>query len=327
MNLSKNKELVSIILVNWNSKKWLNKCLLTLSKQTCKNIEIILVDNASTDNSINFVEKNFPDVKIIKNSKNIGFPKANNIGVKFSKGKYLLLINPDVWVKKDFIEKLLSFYRKNNYSVVSPMEKRYLPNKYFRFNSTIDLTGSPAAHPPLYRKDKLFFMSVAYLCEKKEYLDTLGFDENYFAYYEDVDWFWRMSLLGKKFGYAENVCVYHAGAGSTGKGIKYNVFLWRNQNALQTLLKNYSSFMLVLVLPLYVIQNLFEIVFFIIILKFDIAYSYIGGWIFNIKNIKRTLKKRKWIQQRRVVSEWEIIKKMYWGPAKLKMLINYKNEK
>lgn len=327
MNSLKNKELVSIILVNWNGEKWLNRCLSTLSNQSYKNIEIILVDNASSDNSINFVEKKFPDVKIVNNSINFGFPKANNIGVKLSKGKFLLLINPDVWIKKDFIEKLLSFYKKNNYSVVSPIEKKYDKKKQFYFNSSIDLTGSPATYAPQYRKDKLFFTSVAYLCKKKEYLDTKGFDENYFAYYEDVDWFWRMSLLGKKFAYAENIFVYHAGAGSTGKGIKYNMFLFRNQNALQTLLKNYSLQMLILILPLYIIQNVFEILFFVLILKFDIAYSYIEGWTFNIRNIRKILKKRAWIQKRRVISDWEILKKMYWGPAKLKMLINYKNEK
>lgn len=323
MNLSKNNELVSIILVNWNGKKWLEKCLVTLTNQSYRNTEIILVDNASNDGSVDYVLKNFPDIKIIKNIKNLGLPRATNIGIKQSKGIYILLINTDTWVKNDFIENLLYFYNKYNFSVISPIVRNYDNDKTPINLPNIDLTGSPAYFFPISRKDKLFYLSSCYLCLKKEYIETLGFDENYFAYYEDVDWFWRLNLLGKKFGYAENVYVYHAGAGSTGKGLKYKIFLWRNQNALQTLLKNYSTTTLLFIIPIYLFQNLIEILFFTLILKFDIAYSYIQGWVFNVRNIKKILKKRRWIQKRRIVSDLEIMKKMYWGPAKLIMLINY----
>lgn len=326
MNFQKNNDLISVILVNWNGKKWLNKCLNTLSNQTYKNIEIILVDNGSVDGSVNFVNTNYPNVKVLINKTNLGLSTANNRGVKFSKGKYILLINTDVWVEKNFIENLFFYYKKNYYKIISPIEKKYDKDLNLIFNTSIDPTGSPASYPPFYRTDKLFFMSVCFFCSKDVYLQTQGLDENYFAYYEDVDWFWRMSLLGKKYGYADNVFVYHAGAGSTGKGIKYKMFLYRNQNALQTLLKNYSVPTLFVILPLYIIQNIVEIMFFVLILKFDIAYSYIQGWLFNVKNINKILKKRQWIQKRRVISDWEIIKKMYWGPAKLRMLINYKNE-
>lgn len=326
MNLLKNKGQVSIILVNWNGEEWLNKCLSTLMNQTYKNTEIILVDNASSDDSVKFVEKKFPSIKIIKNKTNLGLPKANNKGTKFSKGEYVLLINNDVWVEKDFVEKLVNFYKKNDYSVISPIVREYDRGKELVNLPSIDLTASPAYFFPVSRKDKLFYLSSCYLCSKEEYINTLGFDENYFAYYEDVDWFWRLNLLNKKFSYVDNVFIYHAGAGSMGKGINYKMFLYRNQNALQTILKNYSLLTLILVLPLYILQNLFEILFFVLILKFDIAYSYIEGWIFNIKNINKIIKKREWIQERRKVNDWEIIKKMYWGSAKLKMLINYSNK-
>ncbi len=323
MNLSKNSDLVSIVLVNWNGKKWLKKCLDSLVAQTYKSVEIILVDNASTDGSLEYVKKYFPKVRIILNKKNLGLPKANNIGVSKSKGKYLLLINTDTWVSDDFIEKLYVYHKKNDFAVISPIEKDYKGKKTNLINPTIDLTGSPAFFIHHEEKNKLFFTSVCYFCKKIDYLKTLGFDENYFVYYEDVDWFWRMSLLGIKYSYAENIYVNHAGAGATGKGINYNMFLFRNQNALQTIIKNYSFPTLVLILPLYFLQNIVEIIFFIVILKPKIAYSYIEGWLFNIKNIKVILKKRKWIQKRRKISDWEILKKMYWGPAKLKMLLNY----
>lgn len=319
----KNNQLISVILVNWNGKKWLKKCLTSLCNQSYKKLEIIVVDNGSTDDSVKYVKDNFPKVKIIALSKNYGFSTANNKGISLSKGKYLLLINNDTWVKKDFVQKLYDFYNHNDYAIIAPKEKRYLGNHRFRFNTTIDPTGGPASYGYDYRKEKLFFLSVCFFCSKEEYKKTKGLDSDYFAYYEDVDWFWRTSLLGKKFSYDENTVIYHAGAGSTGKGIKYNMFLWRNQNALQTLLKNYSVFTLIIVLPLYIAQNCFEIIGFLLWGKFDIAYSYIEGWIFNIKHLKRTLQKRKWVQIHRKISDWEILKTMYWGPAKLMLLLQY----
>ncbi len=323
MNLRRNNDLVSAIIVNWNGKQWLSKCLKSLEEQTYKNIEIIVVDNASVDDSEGYINKEFPKVKVIRSKTNLGFPTANNVGVSSAKGKYLLLINNDVWVGRNFVDQLMTIYKKEKLFVVSPKEKKYDKSNVEGANYTIDVTGSPASVIP-FRKDKLFFMSVCYLISKKDYQDSNGFDENHFAYYEDVDWFWRLQLLNKKFGYADDVFIYHAGAGSLGKGIKYKMFLYRNQNTLQTLIKNYSVMTLLWVLPLYVLQNLFEILFFLLILKFDIAFSYIQGWWFNIINIKKILRKRAWIQKRRKISDVEIMKKMYWGPAKLRMLINYK---
>lgn len=326
MNLLKNRPLVSAILVNWNGEKWLKKCLTTLAKQTYQNLEIIVVDNGSTDTSVEFIKKNFPKVKILQLPKNSGFPKANEKGIEISKGKYLLLINNDTWVEKDFVERLYDFYTANNYAVISPREKRYEASKRFRFNTTIDITGSPASFGYSYRKDKLFFTSVCYFCSKEKYRQTLGFDTDYFAYYEDVDWFWRMSLLKENFDYADNIFIYHAGAGAIGKGIKYQMFLWRNQNALQTLLKNYSTPSLLIILPIYFLQNLIEIFSLLLLGKGSIAYSYIQGWLYNIKFFRRTLKKRKWVQNHRKISDWEIFKKMYWGPAKLFLLVNSFNK-
>lgn len=315
------KNLVSIILVNWNGEKWLKRCLDSLAKQTYKNTEIIFVDNASSDNSVAYIKKHFPKIKIVQNNKNLGFPTANNIGVQNSSGEYLLMINVDTWVKKDFIANLYHYYKANDYTIIAPQERYYDGKSEVNKTPTIDPTGSPAYFFEPNRSDKLLFMSTGYFCTKENYKKTLGFDSDYFAYYEDVDWFWRMSLLKQKYGFAKKVYIYHAGAGSTGKGIKYNMFLWRNQNALQTLLKNYSSSTLIYILPIYFIQNVVEIIFFLFILKPKIAFSYLQGWWFNIKHLPRTLKKRRWIQKRRKISDREIFKKMFIGPAKLKMLL------
>ena len=315
---------ISVIIVNWNGKKWLQKCLSSLSSQTYKKLEIIVVDNNSSDHSIDFVKRNFPHVKIIKCKQNFGFATANSIGIKSSKGKYIILINNDTWIERDFVEQLSSFYLSHNYDIVAPVEHTYDKKKRIDLVSTIDFTGSAAYYFPKNIHTKLFYLSgVCLFFLKTFYKETLGLDNNFFMYFEDVDWFWRLTLLGKKFARADNISLYHNGVGSTGAGIKYNMFLWRNQNILQMLIKNYSAFSLIFILPLYFIQNVFEMVFFLIIGKPKISYTYLLGWTFNIKHMKIILRERKWIQRNRRVSDIEIIKKMYHSAGKLQSLVIY----
>lgn len=323
-NVEKEEKLISVITVNWNGEKWIKKYLLSLKKQTYKNIEIIIVDNNSSDNSLKIALTIFPEIKIIKNRENYGLAKATNIGVKKAIGKYILFINNDTWFEKDFISKLYDFYKKNEYAVVSAAEKRYFGTKNFICNTTIDPTGSPAYYTPMYsKKSKIFYLTVCFFCSKKDYIETKGVDEDFFMYYEDVDWFWRLTLFGKKFMIDTSIFIYHAGAGSSGSGIKYNFFLWRNQNTLQSLIKNYSIQMLILIIPLYFLQNFMEILFFLFLGKPKIAFSYIQGWIFNIMHLKRTIKKRNWIQRKRVVNDLEVLKKMYPFPSKALHLKNF----
>jgi hypothetical protein len=311
--------MISIILVNWNGREWLGKCLSSLQKQTYKNIEIILVDNASTDGSIDFIEKNFSKVKVIKNTKNLGFSHGNNIGISKAKGERILLINNDTWVEKDFLEKLSSFYKENNYDVVAPREAKYDGKKQKPFVTTIDPLGHYVhlSCDKKNNKQSFYLTGVCLLFSKQLYIETGGFDNNFFMYCEEVDWFWRLNLLKKRFNYADNVYVYHAGAGSTGLGIKYNTFLWRNQNTLQMLLKNYSLLNLLWISPLYLLQNLFEIIFFVLILKFNISRTYISGWLYVFKHFNEIITERREIQKKRLLSDFEVMKKMYLGFGKL----------
>jgi len=319
-------KLISIIIVNYNGKKWIQKCLDSILSQTYKNFEIIFIDNASVDDSVEFVKNNYKDdkIKIIKSDKNLGFAGGNNLGINNCSGDYILLLNNDTWIKDDFLEKIFSFYKKNNFDVIAPYSKDYENKKIFKpYYSTIDFLGYFGFFRNKSESRGLYLSGVCLFFSKKIYRETLGLDNNFFMYVEDVDWFWRLNLLDKKFCHINDLFIYHFGAGSTGDGIKYFTFLWRNQNTLQMLLKNYSWYNLLWVLPTYFIQNVVEIVFFLLILKPKISYSYIEGWIFNIKNLKKILKKRKWVQENRLVGDYDIVKKMYIGSVKLVHLIRY----
>jgi GT2 family glycosyltransferase len=321
------KSLVSVIIVNYNGQKWLEKCFDSLLNQTYKNFEIIFVDNNSSDDSIDFLEKNYKNkrIKIIKNTENSGFAGGNNIGIKEAEGDYILLLNNDTWVENSFIQDILNFYEKNQYDIIAPYEKNYDSNISCKpYKISIDILGHPIYFRTNLDKAKEFYLSgLCLFFTKKLYLETKGLDNNFFMYFEETDWFWRLNLLKKTFSHIPNVNVYHHGAGTTGAGIKYLSFLWRNQNILQMLLKNYSTITLLWVLPIYFIQNIFEATFFLIILKPKISLSYLQGFYFNIKYLKRTLTQRKWVQKNRKINDLEIMQKMYTGSAKFKHLLEF----
>lgn len=314
--------MISVIIVNWNGRKWLKKCLDSLADQTNSNFEVIIVDNGSTDNSKEFIKKHYPSVCIIENGENLGFARGNNIGIEKAKGEFILLLNSDTWLDRNFLEKIKNKLMNNEFDVISPVEVGYDGRGLnYSASRTVDIFGHP-----YFKKgnNKTFYLQGICLFFKKNfYMETAGMDDNFFMYFEETDWFWRLNLLNKKFLSCPDIVVNHYGSGSVGSGLKPSNFLWRNQNTLQMLLKNYSWYNLLWVLLVYIVQNIFEIIFFLIILKPKIAYSYIEGWVFNVINIRKTLEKRKWVQENRLVSDLDIMKKMYFGFGKFAHLINF----
>lgn len=321
--------MISIIIVNYNGLKWLKRCLDSLFFQTYKDFEVVLVDNNSSDDSIKFLRENYKDerLKIICSHNNLGFAGGNNLGIENSSGNYILLLNNDIWVENDFLERLYNFYINSNFDAISCLEAPYDSNETIGIRktyNTIDILGGPISLYNQNRDD--FLLPGACMFFKKDlYIETLGLDNNFFMYSEEIDWIWRIFLFNKRTFVCDNIFFHHFGMGTTtGKsGISYRIFLWRNQNILQMLLKNYSWYNLVWIMPLYFVQNIFEAMFFLIILKPKIAFSYIEGWWFNIKNINKILEKRHWIQSNRVISDIDIIKRMYFGSAKLKALFDF----
>jgi len=329
-------EKVSIIIVNFNGLKWLDKLLNSLFSQTYKNIEIIFVDNNSTDGSVQYIKQNYnyDNLKIIESKKNLGFAGGNNLGIKNSSSNHILLLNNDTWVEKNFVEDLYKFFSQHNYDVVAPYEASYDGKvSELNYKITIDLFGFPyySIRKGIY--DEGFYLSgVSLFFKKKFYIETGGLDDSFFMYFEEIDWFWRLNLYNKTYCHVPDVYVYHNVSGSSENGISYLKFLWRNQNILQMLLKNYSFYSLIIIIPFYILQNLIEMIFFFLTFKFMIVLSYIEGWYFNLKNLSNILKRRKLVQDSRAVSDLEIFKKIYFGSSKARSLISYylkkiKNEK
>jgi GT2 family glycosyltransferase len=310
---------ISIIIVNFNGGDYLISCIESLLNQNYQNYEIIIVDNNSSDNSISLIKGNFDDrrVKILLEKKNHGFAKANNLGINISNGELILLLNNDTYVENDFLIKMLSFYNEHNYDVIGPMEYSYDKKLKLDFYNTFDLIGYPYLSKNL--KSEMYLVGFCLLFSKEFYLKTRGFDNSFFMYFEETDWFWRIKLLGYRFAKAKDINVYHAG--NVQKNINFKSLEWKNKNNLVMLIKNYSFFTNLFIIPLFLIINIFEMIFFILVLKPKISFYYFISWIEVIKDIKSILRDRAWVQKNRVINDLVILRHVYFGFSKLQHLL------
>ncbi len=230
-NLSSPKEdvMLSIILVNYNGGDFIQKCLDSIEENLSEiRSETIVIDNHSTDGSAQIIQRRYPHIRLFRNSKNLGFAKANNQGIKASKGQFVLLINPDTYVCPNSLKTLLAemkansdigavgpalIDRKNGYQIsfgkkvgfFSEAAKKLFLNRFFRWR----LQKKPK------RKD-VQWLSAACLMTRKDVLERVGmFDENFFLYFEDIDLCMRIRKKGWRLAYLPDVKVFHTGGAST----------------------------------------------------------------------------------------------------------------
>jgi GT2 family glycosyltransferase len=250
--------IISIIIVNWNGRQHLKVCLESLLNQTYKDFEVILVDNNSTDDSVNFVKSNFPQVKIIKVQKNYGFAEGNNIGIrealKNPEIKYIVALNNDTEVKSDWLQQLVDVAKRDE--KIGAVSSKIL---FFNQRNIIDSTGDylqPHSLKVVSRgykqKDEGQFEKVeecfsARACAalyRRKMLEEIClngdyFDGHYFTHIEDSDLSIRARLSGWKIVYAPKAIVYHKVAATTKRGSYLFIRYQSGRNRLFTAIKNY----------------------------------------------------------------------------------------
>lgn len=318
-------DLTSCIVVNYNGGDYVGRAVSSLLDQQNCPIEVIVVDNNSSDGSLRELAHlgSTKRIHLIENKVNNGFAYAVNQAISISKGKYILLLNNDAWIKSDFVTTAADSLQKNQAELLGVVMKSYdEKNILLKYGMGTDIFGhftilrSPRPRPFYLGGCCLFFT-------KKMYISSGGLDSDFFLYFEEADWFWRMHLYGIEFVLESNLSVMHQYSSGTEKGLSHLRFLWRNQNCLQMLLKNYEAHNLCWILPIYFLINFIESVFFLIILKPRISLTYLEGILYNLRNIQNTLKKRRLIQKKRIRSDKYIFSKMYFGVAKFKHLLEW----
>lgn len=236
---------LSVIILNYNVRYFLEQCVLSVQEAIAQiDAEIIVIDNNSSDESVLMMKEKFPNVKLIENEENFGFPKGNNIGVRQAKGKYICILNPDTVVAEDTFVKILAFAeRQNNLGILGcklidgtgsflPESKRGIPSPWVAFTKIFGLYK-------IFPKTKLFnqyyaqhlnedqtgkvdiLVGAFMFLEKKLYEDLNGFDEDCFMYADDIDLSYRALQKQKINYYFHETTVLHYKGESTIKDEKY----------------------------------------------------------------------------------------------------------
>lgn len=245
---------LSVIILNYNVRYFLELCVLSV-ESALRNIdsEIIVVDNDSQDDSCEMIKTRFPNVKLIQNSQNVGFPKGNNIGVSRAKGEYVCILNPDTVVAEDTFEKVLAFAQKQkNLGVVGvklidgsgnflPESKRGIPTPWVAFTKIASLyklfpkssffNKYYAQHLSENQTGEVEILVGAFMfLEKELYEEVGGFDEDCFMYSDDIDLSYTVLQKGKVNYYFHETTVIHYKGEST---IKDGIYMKRFQEAME----------------------------------------------------------------------------------------------
>jgi GT2 family glycosyltransferase len=322
--------LVFVIVVNYNGLNYLKTCLSSFEQQTYSNYKIIVFDNASTDNSAEFLKQNFPKIKLIQAKSNLGFAEGNNLAIKFALGQnaeYVFLVNNDTEAEEDLIEKLIVTCKNDeSIGIVGPAvfdleNKRSIQE----MGMSIDRFGYPLALKNKHDFSHIFFVSGCAMMIKSELIRTIGsFDEKYFMFAEDLDLCWRAQLAGCKIAVNDHAKIYHASGGSISGGVvkesayKTNIqrIFLREKNTLRTLIKNYGILCVVKTVPFYVSLLLFESIFWVSLLKSGVSRNVLKAIFWNIKVLPDTFQQRAHVQSLRRIKDSEINKKMVRGYCK-----------
>ncbi|MFM9908384.1 MAG: glycosyltransferase family 2 protein [Chitinophagaceae bacterium] len=248
---------VSIVILNWNGRKYLDQFLPSILNTTYPNKEIVIIDNASTDDSVNFVENKFPTIKIIRLPVNYGFAKGYNEGLKQVKADYFVLLNSDVEVEPGWIEPCMELLESNkNIAVCQPKVLQYNNKTLFEYaggcGGWLDRFGYPFAKGRIFdvcEKDEgqyneaapVFWASgAAFFIRANQFHEMKGFDEYFFAHQEEIDLCWRLQWAGYLIYCCPQSVVYHVGGGTLPKGNSQKVFL-NFRNNLVMLAKNLTG--------------------------------------------------------------------------------------
>lgn len=244
---------IAVVILNWNGKSWLEQFLPTVILHS-KQAEIYVVDNASTDDSVSYLQKEFPNVHIVLNDGNYGFAKGYNRGLKHIDAELYCLLNSDVEVTENWLEPILQLYYNNpEIAAIQPKILSYANKDKFEFAGAaggfIDNLGYPYCRGRIFDETEIdhgqyddeceiFWASgCAFFIRSQNFWEQNGFDERFFAHQEEIDLCWRLNNSGRKIYYTSKSKVYHVGGGTLNKQSPQKTYL-NFRNNLTMLAKN-----------------------------------------------------------------------------------------
>ena len=324
--IAQDSPLISVVVLNWNGHQVLDNCLRSLCNQTYLPLEMIVVDNASTDGSVDFLKDKFQDVNLIINEKNLGFGAGNNIGIRASQGKYIMMLNNDTRLDPKCVEELKrSIERDKSYGAcASKILLEDQPDLIDGVGIVVCPDGLSFGRGRLEKRDRydkeeeLFFAADCACLYRREMLEDIGlYDEDFFAYADETDMGWRAQLAGWKCTYSPNAIVYHLHSVSSGGRVSsFKAFLVE-RNRIWVMVKNFPI-SLILLGQFYTLRRYFYQAYGALrgkgaagqfasdFSKAELVKILLRAYLSAGKQIPLMLKKRKMIQQKKRITNREV---------------------
>ncbi len=310
-----NLPFVSIIVLNYNSKKHLKECFESLEKLNYPKdrYEVIMPDNASTDDSVEYVKENFPSVKILELYYNYGYAGGNNKGAEITEGKYIVFLNPDTKVHSDWLGELIKpALVDKTIKICGCKEMKYSEeNVLSGFGGYLTIIGGGTKEKNAFLKDENYIFAgyatgASLLIEKEIFEKMGGFDENYFMHHEEVDLCWRGWIYGYKTALVPTSRIWHKEEKFSKKREKFLFHIVKNQ--LMSVLKNFELRNVISALIISFFYNSFQIVKYLLLRRPRSITDIIKAHLFVIRNLSKIFEKRRIIQRNRKISDKELYK-------------------
>jgi GT2 family glycosyltransferase len=315
---------VSIIIVNYNQKRLTLECLKSLSKITYKNVEIIVVDNGSTDSSSSEIKAKFPKIRQLGLTENTGFVGGNNAGLELAKGKYILFLNNDTKVTPGFLEPLVEDLENDKslgivQSKILVMDNPELLDSfvsYQTFNGFLYHEGYLDQDQDKYNNFCYSFSAKgACMMARREVLKLGAFDDGYFLYFEETDFCWRAWVIGYTVAYEPRSIIYHK-MGATSLKMKSPFIHYHSfKNRIRTILKNASGGTLLWMFPIHLVICLGLSGYFFISGQRGGSFAILKALGWNLTELDETLRLRSKVQKARKVSDKQIFSKVMKNPS------------
>ena len=317
---------VSVVILNHNGLRHLKDALPSILRTNYSNYEIILVDNGSSDRSVEFVRRNFPSVKIVRSKRNLGAAGGYNLGISNTKGKYVTTLNNDIEVDPEWLQPLVKIMEES--PDVAAVDAKYL-NYYDRnkFDTSaaagryIDFVGNcftrGVDEEDKGQYDEITRIFTCCTIFRREVFKEVGlFDQDFFYGFEDADLCWRIILRGYPILYEPSSRIYHKVGGtstiSIGKNPRHrpNFYFFWKRNKLFILLKNYSCKTLLRLLPLALFEHLGYIIYWSIKREKQLSFESLKALLWIVKNFNIVWTKHRFVQSIRRIKDREIMKIM-----------------
>jgi GT2 family glycosyltransferase len=311
--------LISVIVVNWNGAAHLGRCLARLREQGFRDFEVIVVDNGSSDGSPETLERDHPEVRLLREERNLGFAAACNRGAHAARGEWLAMLNNDAFAEPDWLDELaaavaahpdLDGFASCQLRDADPTELDGAGDAYHTSGLAWRIGQGEALGPPWDAAREVFApCAAAALYRKSAFLAAGGFDEAFFCYFEDVDLAFRMRLRGSRFLYLPQARVRHVGSATVGQASAFARY-HGHRNLVWTFVKNMPSALLWRFLPGHLLFNLLSLV----VLSFTPQAGAVwrAKW-HALRALPRVLRERRVLQAARTVPADELERGMARG--------------